>query len=508
MTEHAPPAGPREWWGLAVLALPTLVLSLDFSVLYLAGPTIAADLQPSGTQMLWIIDIYGFMIAGFLITMGTVGDRIGRRRLLMIGALVFSLASVVAAFAPTAPLLVLARALLGIAGATLMPSTLALISTMFAEPRQRTFAISVWIACFMSGVGLGPVVGGLLLEAFWWGSVFLLAVPVMAILLVTGTRLLPEYRAERPGRLDLPSVGLSLGTILPLVYGLKRLAAEGPSALAFGSTALAILLGAMFIRRQLTVKDPLLEVSLFARGAFATALLAILVSTTAASGLYLLASQYLQQVQGLSPLEAGLWLVPTGIASVLGALSAPALAARSSPGLVVAAGLAVAVLGYGMLALARPDSGFVLVVTGIALVFFAGGPVSALGSDLVVGAAEPPKAGTAAALSETGTELGISLGVALIGSLGAAVYRNTLELPAALGPAATQDGLAGAQAAAASLPPTEAALLIASAQRAFTAGLNASAVVSGIVVAVLAVATALLLRERGSKAPAEARDHS
>ena len=217
-TEQATRAGRREWLGLGVLALPTLLLSLDMSVLYLALPHLAADLRPTGGQLLWIMDVYGFMIAGFLITMGTLGDRIGRRRLLMIGAAVFGLASVAAAFSTSAGALIATRALMGVAGATLMPSTLALISNMFTDPRQRAVAISVWTSCFMGGTTIGPVVGGLFLQWFWWGSVFLLGVPVMALLMVCGPLLLPEYRSSGSGRLDPLSVALSLGALLPVVY--------------------------------------------------------------------------------------------------------------------------------------------------------------------------------------------------------------------------------------------------------------------------------------------------
>lgn len=308
-TQTTPPgAGIRQWMGLTVLALPTLVLALDMSVLYLAAPAMTVDLRASSTEQLWIIDIYGFMIAGFLITMGTLGDRIGRRKLLMIGGIVFALASLAAAFAPSAPILIAARALLGVAGATLMPSTLALITNMFTVPRQRTAAISIWISCFMSGMALGPVIGGLLLESFWWGSVFLLAVPVMTLMLAAAPFVLPEYRDERAGRLDLLSVGLCLATILPLVYGFKQVASHGYAPESIIALAAGAAVGVVFVRRQLTVDEPLINIRLFQNRAFTTTLLAILISTAAGGGLYLLASQYLQLVQGLSPLHAGLWI--------------------------------------------------------------------------------------------------------------------------------------------------------------------------------------------------------
>ncbi len=215
-------AGRREWIGLAVLALPTLLASLDMSVLFLALPHLSADLGANSSQQLWILDIYGFMLAGFLVTMGTLGDRIGRRRLLMFGATAFGLASIVAAWSTSAEMLILARAALGIAGATLMPSTLALIRNMFHDARQRGVAIAVWMSCFMVGTAIGPLIGGVMLSMFWWGSVFLLAVPVMVILLVAAPTLLPEYRDAAAGRVDLTSVVLSLAAILPVIYGLKE----------------------------------------------------------------------------------------------------------------------------------------------------------------------------------------------------------------------------------------------------------------------------------------------
>ena len=227
-----PRAGRREWVGLAVLALACLLYAMDLTVLHLAVPSLSAELQPSSAQLLWITDIYGFMVAGFLITMGTLGDRIGRRRLLLLGATGFGVVSVLAALSTSAGQLIAARALLGIAGATLAPSTLSLIFAMFADPGQRAKAIGVWIAAFSAGGAIGPVAGGVLLERFWWGSVFLLAVPVMAALLILGPRVLPEYRDPQAGRLDLASAAMSLVAVLAVVFGLKQVAQDGPGPLA------------------------------------------------------------------------------------------------------------------------------------------------------------------------------------------------------------------------------------------------------------------------------------
>ncbi len=229
-TQSGPRAGRREWTGLAVLLLPLLLVSMDVSVLYFAVPFISRDLEPSSTQQLWIFDVYGFVLAGLLITMGSLGDRIGRRRLLLIGAVSFSLASLGAAYAHTAGELIAARAILGVAGATLMPSTLALIRNMFHDEKQRRTAIAIWTGGTTSGVALGPVLSGFLLDHFWWGSVFLINVPFMAMLLLLAPALVPEFRAPQAGRFDLLGSLLSLGAVLPVIYGIKEIAANGASA--------------------------------------------------------------------------------------------------------------------------------------------------------------------------------------------------------------------------------------------------------------------------------------
>ena len=220
--EGPPRAGRREWIGLAVLALACVLYVMDLTVLYLALPAISTDLEPTSAQLLWIIDIYGFFVAGSLITMGTLGDRIGRRRLLLIGAGAFGLVSILAAFSTSAEMLIASRALLGIAGATLAPSTLSLIFHMFQDPRQRSVAVGFWIASFSVGEAIGPVLGGVMLEHFWWGSVFLLALPVIAALLIVGPRVLPDYKDPEAGRLDLASAAMSVVAVLAVIYGSRR----------------------------------------------------------------------------------------------------------------------------------------------------------------------------------------------------------------------------------------------------------------------------------------------
>ncbi|PRX51058.1 DHA2 family multidrug resistance protein-like MFS transporter [Prauserella shujinwangii] len=485
------PAGRRAWGGLALLALPTMLLGLDVTALYLVVPSLAADLGPTATETLWIMDAYGFFIAGFLITMGTLGDRVGRRRLLMIGMTAFGAVSVLAAFAPDARWLIVARALLGVAGATLMPSTLSLISTLFTDVRQRALAIGVWATMFALGMAAGPVVGGVLVSAFWWGAVFLAAVPVAVLVLAGAPALLPEFRA-RAGRPDLPSVALSLTTMLPIVYAIKHAAGDGFDAEA----AFAVLAGAAsavaFVRRQPRLGEPLLDMTLFRSRAFSAALAVLLVGLVGFGGVMFLVTQYLQLVTDLAPATAGLWMGPPALAMLIGAVGAPLVARRRSPGVVMAVTLALSVCGYALLALAGTDSTG-SVVAGFAFAYLGLGVIAALGTDVVVGAAPAEKSGSAAALSETVQELGIAAGVAVLGSLATAVYRRTVQTPSGLSPSAATsygDSLSGAVSVAGRLP----AGALDHARAAFTSGLNVAAVAAGAAIAAAASACFLALR--------------
>jgi DHA2 family multidrug resistance protein-like MFS transporter len=494
---------------LAVLSLPTLLVSMDLTVLHLAVPHMSADLRPSSAQMLWIVDIYGFLVAGCLITMGTLGDRIGRRRLLLGGAAAFSAASVLAAFAVSAEMLIATRALLGLAGATLLPSTLGLIRNMFVDPRQRAVAIGIWAAVFSAGTAIGPVLGGALLESFWWGSVFLLGLPLMAGLLVLGPVLLPEYRDPGAGRLDLPSAGLSLAGVLGVIYGLKRIAEDGLAGPPLLFIVAGLVVGAVFVLRQRTLPDPLIDLRLFRIPAFSVSLATGLLALFTWAGTYLFLAQYLQLVKDLSPLEAGMWLLPAAGGSIAGSMLSPALTRRVRPATVLAAGLWVAALGFTVLTRVETTSSLAFLVTG-SIVFSIGvASTVALVTDQVVGAAPPNRAGAAAALSETGGELGLALGVAILGSIGTAIYRGDLDdtLPAGL-PAdaqeAARDTLGGAVAVAGQLPESTAAGVLDTAREAFTHGLQATAGISVLVAAATAVLVTLVLRRDGV-APAAAQ---
>ncbi|GII80913.1 MFS transporter [Sphaerisporangium rufum] len=511
-------AGWREWTGLTVLILPTLLVAVDIGVLFLALPHLSADLGATGTQQLWITDVYGFTLAGFLITMGDLGDRVGRRRLLLAGAAAFTAASVLTAFATSTAMLIGARALLGVAGATLSPSTLALISNMFRDGRQRGVAISLWAACQFGGAALGPIVGGLMLERFWWGSVFLLGVPVMCLLLVTGPFLLPEYRGPRAGRLDLPSVALSLAAILPVVYGVKELAAGGGAPAA---AVLAILAGTaagvVFVRRQLRLADPLVNLSLLALPSVRAALPGMLAASGVLAGTSLLTTQYLQSVLRLPPGEAGLWQAPTGIGIAAGTLLAPLALRWMRPVTAMAGGLAVSAAALLVITQAGGPAGLVPVVAGIAVTAFGVGPLFVLGTGMVVGAAPPEKAGAAASLSETGNVFGSNLGLALLGSVGAAVYRHGMAGAALDGvpgdaAGAARETIASATAVAGRSPEATGERLLAAAGEAFTTAMHVTAGLGVAIFVLLAVLLALALRARrepaadaGSRADAKAR---
>lgn len=485
------PAPPAAWLALAVLALPTLLVSMDMTILYLATPSLSADLKPTGAELLWISDIYGFLVAGALIPMGTLGDRIGRRRLLLGGALFFGLASALAAFASSPAMLITARALLGVAGATLLPSTLALIRGLFHDPRQRSVAISVWTTCFTLGGVAGPIIGGVLLAHFHWGSVFLIGVPVMLMLLVLGPILLPECREPGRRRLDLVSATQVVATVLATVWGLKQWAEQGSTLAAGAAITAGVVIGAFFVRRQTRLPDPLIQPSLLRDGAFTAALAANTVALFAWVGASLLVAQHLQLVLGFSPLTAGLWTIPPAIACVIGCLGAPHLAQRLSPAVVVCGGLVLAALSFALMA--GLTSGFRLAaVVGAMMVLGLGvSMIVTLGTDLMLTVAPPDMAGAASAISETGAEFGGSLGVAVLGSIAFAAYRGGLVLPPGINlqeSTAARDTLGGAVAVAARLPDTLGSALRAAAQEEFVGGLQRA---TGVGAAILMAVTLL-----------------
>ncbi len=476
-------ATKKEWFGLAVIALPCMLYSMDLTVLNLAVPKLTADLNPSGTQLLWIVDIYGFLLAGFLITMGTLGDHIGRRKLLLIGAVAFGLASVLAAFSSSAEILILARAILGIAGATLAPSTLSLISNMFRDEKERTTAIAVWITSFSLGGAVGPVIGGIMLEHYWWGSVFLIAIPIMVLLLIAGPALLPEFKNSNAGKTDLVSALLSLAMVLAIIYGVKNISVEGFSWLPLLSIVLGLLLGVLFIRRQHYLKNPFIDLRMFRVPVFSSSLIIYLLSTFILFGMFFFIAQFLQLVLNLSPLAAGLWMLPSFAGFIVGSMATPILSKRFSPVNIVFTGLLIAAVGFGLLTQLRPDNGLVLVVTALGIFSLGIAPVFTLATDMVVGSAPPEQAGAAASLSETSSELGGALGIAILGSIGALIFKKNMTHMSeidTLGAAVTEAGV---------LAPDRGTSLLNTAQVAFTQGMKT---VSAICLAISIVLAALV----------------
>ncbi|MFE1444025.1 MFS transporter [Streptomyces sp. NPDC058739] len=492
-------AGRREWTALAVLMLPLLLVSMDVSVLYFAIPSISADLAPTAIQQLWIFDIYGFVLAGLLMTMGSLGDRIGRRRLLLTGAVAFGAASLVAAYANSAETLIAARAVLGIAGATLMPSTMALVRTMFTDPGQRAKAIGVWSGVMTGGIALGSVMSGLLVEYFWWGSVFLVNLPAMALLLVLGPMLLPESRDPSPGRFDWLSVPLSMAALLPVIYGLKLFAGLGWNTRSVVCVTAGLLFAALFVQRQRTAASPMIDPALLRGRGFTPAVVLNLIAALAIMGSAYFTTQYLQSVLGKSALEAALWgllpSVPIGAAAPIAALLVQKGVNRAY---VVGSGFAVTGCGFGLLTLAGTDS-LALLLTACAVLAAGCVVVMSLITDLALGAAPVEKAGSASSLLETGAEFGGALGMAVLGSIGAAVYRH--EIPASA-PETARETLGGALTVADDFPG-----LATAAREAFTSGMNAAAVGGAVLVAGAAVlATVTLRRVTVREAPAEERE--
>jgi MFS transporter, DHA2 family, multidrug resistance protein len=499
----------REWIGLAVIALPCLLYAMDLTVLTLAVPAITADLQPTSTQLLWIVDVYGFLIAGFLIPMGTLGDRIGRRRLLLIGAGAFGGASVLAAFSSSPEMLIASRALLGIAGATLAPSTLSLIRNMFEDEQQRTTAIGIWIASFSTGAAIGPLAGGVLLERFHWGSVFLLAVPVMALLLAIGPRLLPEYKDPSPGRLDLTSAGLSLVAVLAVIYGVKSLALNGLGFASATAALAGLALGAAFIARQRRLEDPMIDLGLFRRPEFSLSLSANTLGFAVLFGLEVFIAQYFQLVLGYSPMDAGLWSVPGAVAFIVGSQLTPRLVKRVRPPVAILGGIVVAIVGIALITQVGAGDGPGPLVAGLILLSLGLSPLFTLAADLAIGSAPPERAGAAAGISETSSELGGALGLAILGTIGTAVYRGEAAetLPEGVPPesaATASDTLGGAVEVAGRLPQSLGADVLESGREAFMQGMQVAVSVSGLLIVAAAVFVARLLRRGQATEGAEA----
>lgn len=491
-TRHDRPGA--RWWALAVLMLPVLLVAVDNTVLSFALPAISEALAPTGQQLLWIVDVYPLVLAGLLVPMGSLGDRIGRRRLLLLGGTGFTVISALAAFCPDATTLIAARALMGCFGAMLMPATLSLIRNIFTDATERRTAIAIWAAGFSGGAALGPIVGGLLLEHFAWGSVFLLAVPVMLPLLILGPLLIPESKDPAPGPVDPLSVLLVLATMTPLVYAIKTFATTGVGVLPVAAAAVAILAGIAFVRRQLRRGEPMLDVTLFTRPVFTGAVTANLLSVFSMVGFLYFISQHLQLVSGRSPMEAGMVLLPGLLVTIVAGLAVVRLVRHVSPAAIVTVGLLLNGVAFTIAAVTGSWGSDLLLLIAFALLGAGVGGAETISNDLILSAVPAEKAGAASAISETAYETGAVLGTAVLGSLLNYAYRSHVQLPAELTAsqqAAASETLGGATAVAEQLPTSVAGPMLDSARHAFDSGV---VITSGIGAALMVLAAVIAHR--------------
>jgi DHA2 family multidrug resistance protein-like MFS transporter len=505
-----PPARPpapargtwRDWLALGLLMFPVLLVAVDNTALTFALPAIARALGTSGVELLWIVDAYPLVLAGLLVAMGSVGDRIGRRRLLIIGSIGFAAVSAATAFAHSAGWLIAGRAALGFFGAMLMPSTLSLIRNIFPDPNRRRLAIAIWAAGFSGGAALGPIFGGWLVEHFWWGAVLLVAVPIMLPLLAFGPAFIPESRDPNPGKVDAPSILLSLLTMVPVVYGIKEYATEGPGPLALGSIAFGLAMGTAFVLRQLRLGSPLLDMSLFRNRVFSMAITANILALFSFNGFILFLAQHLQLLEGMSPSAAGMAMIPALVATVAAGLAVVPLVRKIRPGFVVAAGLGMSAAGYSLVTFGSHVNGPGLLLAALLVLALGVGTAETISNDLILGSVPAEKSGAASAISETGYEVGALLGTAVLGSILTASYQHNLRLPAGLPGAASGEGtahagetLAGAMELAAGLPAPLADAVRQAAGSAFDSGVHVTAAIGLVLMATAAVLAAVVLRK-------------
>ena len=502
-TKGKPPAEDgrahtKQWLALVVLMLPVLLVSVDNTVLSFALPVIAESLVPSAAAQLWIVDAYPLVLAGLLVAMGSLGDRWGRRRMLLIGATGFGLVSIGAAFVPSAEMLILARVGLGFFGAMLMPSTLSLLRSIFTNREQRRLAIAIWASGFAAGAALGPIVGGILLEHFWWGSVFLVAVPVLLPLLIFAPFLIPESKDPNPGKIDPISIALSMITLVPLVFAIKQFATEGFQPIEIVLVAAGVAAGVLFVRRQLGRENPMLDMRLFENRVFSGAVLINLVSVFSLVGFLFFASQHLQLVLGLSPLNAAYALVPGLVVMVISGLGVVRVVRSVRPGFVVATGLGLGGAGYFIVMITGQNASAATLAIAFAVLGLGIGAAETISNDLIIAAVPPAKAGAASGVSETSYELGAVLGTAVLGSILTASYSSGIQVPAGISSEqadAASQTLGGAVSVARSVGDPLGPQLLESARHAFDSGVVLTSGI-GVILMVLAVGMALFALRR------------
>ncbi len=502
------PPDPRRWLVQVVLASSQLLIAMDATQHNVPLPTLAADLGPGSTELLWIVDAYGLVLAGLLVAMAGLGDRIGRRRLLSAGLVVFAGAALLAALAASPAQLIAARALLGVGGAMIMPSTLSVLRSVFLDERERSVAIGVWTAVAAGGFALGPIAGGLLLDVADWPWLFAVQIPVVLVALAAVRLVVPESRNPRPGPWDGPGVTLSIAGMLTFVWGVKELGKDGLTAPA-GLAAMAggLVLLALFVVRQARSRTPLVDVRLFRHRRFATAAAAVLFTFFALGALLLLLTQFLQLVQGHSPLAAGLRLLPLAVAAAVGAPLTDVLVRRLGMRLVVGGAFAVVAGALAALATLDTETPYAFVAAQFVAIGLGAGVAATAGSAAIMGAAPPERAGGAAAVQETAFELGGALGVAVLGSVMAALYRDAVGalpgLPDDVA-AVARDGLTGAAQVADELGGPGGPALLAAASRAFVDGLGTTVLVGAAAMALVALAALLTMPGRSTDLPAGA----
>lgn len=492
-----PRADWRGWAALVVLMLPVLLVSIDNTILNFALPAIARELEPSSAEQLWIIDAYSLVLAALLVTAGSLGDRIGRRRILLIGAVGFTLVSVGAVFAPTSGTLIAARAAMGVFGAALMPSTMSLLRSTFRNRDQRRIAIAAWSGSFAAGGALGPIVGGLLIEYFPWRSVFLIAIPVVVLMLAFVPLLVRESRDPNPGPVDGWGIVLSMLALAPLAFGIKELASESPVA---GVLALAVGLGFgwAFVRRQRRIPHPMLDLSLFQRPKFTGSLIVNLACIMAYIGFLYFAAQHLQMIAGLSALDAGLALLPGAVVAVAAGFAVVPFARRYRASIVVPVTLVVGAAGLVLVGVAGAHDTWMLIVAFV-LLGIGLGAAQAVSGELIISSAPADRAGAASAISETAYEFGAVLGTSILGGILTAWYRIALEIPAGvpgrLG-AHARETLAGAVNAADQIGGSVGQALSENAAAAFDGGVVATSLIAAAFLVIAGGVSAATLGRR------------
>jgi MFS transporter, DHA2 family, multidrug resistance protein len=497
-TDQTSARSTRPLLALAVLAFPTLLVAVDIAVLNVALPTMGRDLHASAIELLWMTDSYNFMVAGAMLTTGAIADRIGRRRMILVCAAIFAVASAVGAFATTPELVIGARGVMGLAGSAILPASMALLGGLFPEDKSRVQAMGVMMTVFLGGMAVAPFIGGLLLDHFWWGSVFLMGVPVMVLTIVVLPPLLAESKADVPSPLDFTSAGLCLACVLSLVFALKRSVATGVDSPVLITATAGLVVGTVFLRRQTTLAHPLLDLDLLARPRVRRTLAALFLTALLMGGTSLLFNLYLQEVQGLSPLQSAWWMLPMMVSMIAAANLGPWLNRRLPQRTVVVSMMSLMTVGFALYAVAPVSAdGRPVVAIGASLATFGIGAAYPMLMDGVISAAPPERAASSASLAQLSNELGIALGLTVLGSLGNVVYRLRLGLPGSTAEQSVLDGVREGQHDPA---------LLAAVKSSFTDAFHVAGLVGVAVMGLVLVLAARATREAPSAEPGAARE--